>query len=84
MQQRSDGSTRVRPGRLFVKEEDPLTVVTDGTTLYKHPFRLFIFLDDQVIQVGSHVRSNSSSSSPRNTGRIAASRFPTGRSIKHG
>jgi hypothetical protein len=57
---RPDGTTRARPGRLFVKQDDELVVSTDAGTVYKHPFRLLLFLEDRVLQVGEHVRSNKS------------------------
>ncbi len=57
---RPDGTTRARPGHLFVQEDPELAVTTDATTVYKHPFRLLLFMEDRVLQVGQHVRSNKS------------------------
>lgn len=49
------GSVRqARPGRLYVKVEPPLfDAATQGS---ERSFELFLFLDDQVLQLGRHVR----------------------------
>lgn len=52
-----DGAGAARDGRLFVKTEAQVTR-SDGT--YSQTFRLLLFLPDQVLELGRHVRHNTS------------------------
>jgi len=56
-----DQAGTTRDGRLFVKTE-PQVTSADGT--FSQTFRLFLFLPDQVLELGRHVRHNTSTVHP--------------------
>jgi hypothetical protein len=47
-----------QPAKLFVLAEPTTTLTTDAGSAYQRVFRLIVYLPNQVIEVGRHVRSN--------------------------